>query len=944
MKVYNFQSKNSQGTSSKNSSGKISKLFSKGFLKNLPWPKIGTWVFRIGAAGVLLIAFMFIYYSQQLPDPNRLLGRDVPESTKIYARDESLIYEVHGEIKRTLVNLEDVSPDLINATISAEDKNFYNHSGISFTGLARSAIVDIIYREKRQGGSTITQQFVKNAILTRDKSFIRKIKEIIIAIELEARFSKDDILKMYLNEIPYGRNAYGIEAASQTYFNKKASELTLAESAYLASLPQAPSFYNPSGPNFESLKARQLYTLNQMTELGYITEEEKEAALNEEVVFETIKTAIVAPHFVQYVETYLAEKYGEQTLQEGGYRVYTTLDPKLQEIAERAVREGVARNISANGYNGSLVAMDPKTGQILAMVGSKDYFGKSQPEGCITGKTCLFEPNVNVSTTLQQPGSSFKPFAYVTAFDRNHKYAPASMLMDVVTNFGNYTPRNFNLAENGPVSMRKALAGSLNIPAVKTIALVGEEDVVNTARDLGIQAPFRDCGLSLVLGGCDVKLVDHTAAYGVLANEGKRVEKTSILKIVSQTGEVLEEYEEKSTQALDPQAVYQVVHVMSDNSARAWVFGASSPLQLGNRPVAAKTGTTQEFRDGWALGFTPSLVTGVWVGNNNNTPMRRDAVVTAGPIWNQFMREALADTPIEQFNRPDGIRNITVDAVSGLLPTQYTPQTVSEVFADYNAPTQYDNVHVPVEVDSLTGLPATDSTPPERRVTEVYKVFHSERRNVPSWEDPVIAWALGNGFKYPPNSGITNPEPGDSAKVQFTAPSDNQIITSLPFTIGLNIDGEVRKVDFLLNGSIVGSINPDSSSFQTTLNKEMPDGTHTLAARVTFTNGSSATNSVRVRYSIDGGISMVSPESGDTVSDGWQLEATSGENFNSVSFYYSSGNTGSGTLIGQAQKVSSSGGYRYLLEWDDLPAPGTYRVFARSSNGTVSTRVPVTIN
>ncbi|HMR55395.1 MAG TPA: transglycosylase domain-containing protein, partial [Candidatus Doudnabacteria bacterium] len=506
MKVYNFQSKNTSSSSNNSSQSKFKKFFSKGFLKNLPWPKIGTWVFRVGAAGVLLIAFMFIYYSQQLPDPNRLLGRDVPESTKIYARDESLIYEVHGEIKRTLVNLEDVSPDLINATISAEDKNFYNHSGISFTGLARSAIIDIIYREKRQGGSTITQQFVKNAILTRDKSFIRKIKEIIIAIELEARFSKEEILKMYLNEIPYGRNAYGIEAAAQTYFNKKASELTLAESAYLASLPQAPSFYNPSGPNFESLKARQLYTLNQMAELGYITEEEKEAALNEEVVFETIKTAIVAPHFVQYIETYLAEKYGEQTLQEGGYRVYTTLDPKLQEIAERAVREGVARNVSANGHNGSLVAMDPKTGQILAMVGSKDYFGTSQPEGCVTGRTCLFEPNVNVATSLQQPGSSFKPFAYVTAFNRDHKYAPASLLMDVVTNFGNYTPRNFNLAENGPVSMRKALAGSLNIPAVKTIALVGEEDVVGTARDLGIEAPFIDCGLSLVLGGCDVKL------------------------------------------------------------------------------------------------------------------------------------------------------------------------------------------------------------------------------------------------------------------------------------------------------------------------------------------------------------------------------------------------------------------------------------------------------
>ncbi|HMQ02260.1 MAG TPA: penicillin-binding transpeptidase domain-containing protein, partial [Candidatus Doudnabacteria bacterium] len=555
-----------------------------------------------------------------------------------------------------------------------------------------------------------------------------------------------------------------------------------------------------------------------------------------------------------YVENYLASKYGEITLQEGGLKVYTTLDPDMQEIAEKAVKEGVARNISANGYNASLVAMDPKTGQILAMVGSKDYFAESEPAGCVPGRTCKFEPHVNVATTLQQPGSSFKPYAYVTAFNREHKYAPASMLLDVVTNFGNYTPRNFNLAENGPVSMRKALAGSLNIPAVKTIALVGEDKVVRTARDVGIEAPFRDCGLSLVLGGCDVKLIDHTAGYGVLANEGKRVEKTAILKVISQSGQVLEEYQEKSSQALDPLAVYQLVHVMSDNSARAWVFGGSSPLQLGNRPVAAKTGTTQEFRDGWTLGFTPSLVAGVWVGNNNNDPMRRDAVVTAGPIWNQFMREALAGKPVEQFNRPDGIRSVSVDAVSGLLPTQYTPNTVSEIFADYNVPTQYDNVHVPVEVDSLTGLPATDSTPADRRTTEIYVVLRSERPNNRAWDDPVIAWALANGYRYPPGSGIDNPLPQDNAKVQFTTPANNALITNLPFTVGLNIDGEVNKVDFLMNGAIVGTISPESSTFQTLLNHTVPDGTHTLAARVTFKNGTTATNSIRIRYNLSGGL------------------------------------------------------------------------------------------
>lgn len=942
MKIYNFQSKSTESVAPR-ATNKFSRLLSKGFLKNLPWPKIGTWAFRIGAAGVLLIAFMFIYYSRQLPDPNRLLGRNVPESTKIYAKDESLIYEVHGEIKRTLVNLDQISPDLKNATIAAEDKNFYKHSGISITGLIRSVIVDIVYREKRQGGSTITQQFVKNAVLTRDKSFIRKLKEIIIAIELEARFSKDDILKLYLNEIPYGRNAYGIEAASQTYFNKHANELSLAESAYLAALPQAPSYYNPSGPNFDDLQTRQKYILGQMEELKYITPEQKEAALNEKVEFQTIKTAIVAPHFVQYVENLLAEKYGETTLQEGGMKVYTTLDPNLQKIAEEAVAAGAAKNVSAGGYNASLVAMDPKTGHILAMVGSKDYFGESQPEGCITGKTCLFEPNVNVATSLQQPGSSFKPYAYVTAFGREFKYSPATMLMDVVTNFGNYTPKNFNLSENGPVSMRKALAGSLNIPAVKTIALVGEENVTQTAKDLGIEAPFRDCGLSLVLGGCDVKLIDHTAAYGVFANGGKRVEKTAITKVVSQEGQVLEEYEEKSSQVLDPQAVYQLVSIMTDNQARAWVFGANSALQLGNRPVAAKTGTTQDFRDGWTLGFTPSLVAGVWVGNNNNAPMKRDAVVTAGPIWNQFMKNALANTPIEQFEKPEGIKNVTVDAVSGLLPTQYTPETKSEVFADYNVPSKYDNVHIPVEVDSLTGLPATDSTPPERRITEVYTVLHSERPNVAAWEDPVIAWALANGYKYPPDSGIVNPNPGDSDKIQFTSPNNNTIITSLPFTVGLTVDGDIAKVDFLLDGSVVASIKPDSNSFQTSINKNLPDGTHTLAARVSFTNGSSATNSIQIRYALDGDLVVVSPQDGDVISSGQELRAESSKEFKTVTFYYSTGSGGQGTPIGTALKYEDGNGWYYVVDWTGLPEPGDYRVFARSNNGATSSRIQVRI-
>ena len=940
MKVYNYQSKQTDAPlPRKTKRTGWNKL--RPYLENLPWSKIGTWAFRVGAAGVLIVAFLFIYYSRQLPDPNRLLGRNVPESTKIYAKDETLLYEVHGEYKRTLINLDQISPDLKNATIAAEDKNFYRHAGISVTGLLRSVIVDIIHLEKRQGGSTITQQFVKNAMLSRDKSFLRKGKEIILSIELEARFSKDDILKLYLNEIPYGRNAYGIQAASQTYFNKNANELTLAESAYLAALPQAPSYYNPSGPNFDALQARQKYILGQMKEQGYITQEQHDAALNEQVAFEQIKNSIKAPHFVQYVQEYLGEKYGEHTLEEGGLKVYTTLDPKLQEIAERAVFEGAKKNEAYNGYNAALVAIDPKTGQIVAMVGSKDYFGESQPANCVPGKTCLFEPNVNVATTNQQPGSSFKPYAYVTAFGRDYKYAPGSMLVDVVTNFGNYTPQNFNLSQNGPLSMRRALAGSLNIPAVKTIALVGEENVVKTARDLGINSQFKDCGLALVLGGCDVKLVDHTAAYAALADGGKRHETTAILKIVGQEGDVLEEFEDKSQQVLDPQAVYLVTNIMSDNSARAWVFGANSALTLGSsRPVAAKTGTTQDFRDGWTMGFTPSLAAGVWTGNNNNASMKRDAVIMAGPIWNRFMKEALEGTPVEQFNRPDGIKEVTVDAVTGKLPTQYTPETRTELFADYSVPTDYDDMHVAVQVDSTTGQPATNDTPSDRITTEIYKVLHSEKPNNPAWENPVIAWAHANGYKYPPGSGIENPNP-TNGDITITSPSDNGVITELPFRVSVSVkdSNDVARVDIAIDGEVVESIN--DSPYTARINQEYKDGPHTISAKAIYNDGRTINTSINVRFALNGSLQLTEPAPGETIEFPLTISAESPVEYDSVTFYYQMNNQD--RAIGNGVAQPSSGAYQYSTTWTSPPKAGTYRIYAKTNSGVTSNRITVEV-
>ncbi len=838
-----------------------SKFRKKGFLKwHWDVKKLGLWGFRLIALGIITGALIFAYYAKDLPDPNKLLERQVTESTKIYARDNTLLYEIHGEAKRTLVNLDQISPDLQHATIAIEDKDFYQHHGLYFRGIFRSVFrYAINLGPSGGGGSTLTQQFVKNAVLNNSKSFDRKIREAILSLSLEARFSKDDILKLYLNEIPYGRNSYGVEAAAQSYFGKHAKDLSLAESAYLAALPQSPSRYNPFGPNRQILDGRKDYILSQMREQGYITKEQEQAAKDEKVEFSKTKTAINAPHFVLMVQDYLAQKFGEKTLQEGGLKVYTTLDPSLQKIAEEAVLKGVEKNSKKyNGNNAALVAIDPKTGQILAMVGSKDYFADPLPEGCKPGKNCLFEPNVNVAVSSRQPGSSFKPYVYLTAFSKEFKYAPATMLLDVTTNFGrygdkDYAPQNYDGKERGPISMRQALAGSLNIPAVKTLALVGVDNAVQTARDLGITSPLADCGLSLVLGGCEIKLLDHVAAYSVIANGGVKHEKTAILKIINRDQKILEEYKDEPQIIADPQAVYLLTSIMTDNKARAYVFGSNSPLILPDRPVAAKTGTTQKWQDGWTVGFTPSLAAGVWVGNNDGTLLKKgaDGVFVAAPIWNEFMKTALKDNPVEEFKQPPGITKIVVDELSGKLPSNNTPSTKEEVFADYSIPVQTDDVHQTVAIDSITHLPATSQTPPSQIIYENYVVLHSEKPEIPAWENAVIAWALANGYRYPqglgipsvPNNNTTNPV------VNILQPQEEAIISEVPFLVNVSAVGNnpISRVDVYIDGFFVAS--KTSMPYLFTLYNQYSNGPHTIAIKVVDILGNTADTSVNVTFS-----------------------------------------------------------------------------------------------
>ena len=660
--------------------------------------------------GVFFSILFFIYVfaiTRNLPNPNQLLNREVAESTKIYDRTgENIIYEIHGDTKRTLVKLEDVPDNIKNATIAIEDKNFYQHGGVSIWAIARTMITNVIYNH-RAGGSTLTQQFVKNAILSTEKKYSRKIKEVVLATRIEKKFSKDEILQMYLNEIPYGSTAYGIEAASEKYFGKTISEMDLAEAAILAAMIQAPSRYSPYGANVELLLQRQKYVLQLMNEQSYITEEEMKIAQDKELKFAPPDAAMLAPHFIMYVKQILSDKYGDKSVEQDGLKIITTLDIDKQKIAEEVIKTRTENYLEKyNASNAALVSIDPNTGQVLAMVGSKDFFSKD------------IDGQVNITTSLRQPGSSIKPIIYAAFFMKG--YTPNTILYDVITNFSDgepYIPLDYDGKERGPVSIRKALAGSLNIPAVKAMYLVGIKDVIKLANEMGYTSltdPSR-YGLSLVLGGGEIKMIEHVNAYSTFANEGDIHQISAILKVEDKDGKVLEEFKDKKNSVFPSQIAKLINSVLSDNSARAYVFGEKNYLTLGDRPVAAKTGTTNDFKDAWTVGYTPSLVTGVWVGNNSGKEMSSgaDGSVVAAPIWNDYMKQATASYPVESFSAPDDY---------------YTGKAVIDgklAFGEHHSILYYVNPSNPL------GPIPSDS---------------NRDQQFNSWENPIKIWAEKNGF------------------------------------------------------------------------------------------------------------------------------------------------------------------------------------------------------
>ena len=618
-------------------------------------------LFLLAGAAMLLAGIGILWAAlTPIPDLNSFDSRKVAQSTKIYDREgKTVLYDLNHDVRRNVVPLTEISPNLQKAAIAIEDSDFYKHGGVSFTAIARAIVVDIKTMSFAQGGSTITQQVVKNTILSGKKSPIRKFQEWVLSWKLEQRYSKDQILEFYFNVTPYGGTLYGAEVASRAFFGKDASDLTLPEAAYLAAIPQLPTYYSPYGNNREDLDARKDYVLERMQVLGYITEEEKEAAQKEKVTFSRQQNnTIIAPHFVFYIEQQLEDMYGPEVVTQG-LTVITTLDTDLQNSAQTIVHDNAIANTSKfNASNAALVAIDPKTGQILAMVGSRDYFDTEIPG------------SYNVAVAPRQPGSSFKPFVYATAIEKG--YTSETVIFDVPTQFSTacapsdvtnstapcYAPQNYDLKFRGPMTFRTALAQSINIPAVKVLYLAGIDNVIGLATRMGITTlgSAKDYGLSFALGAAEVSPLEMASAMGVFANDGVRNPPTGILEIRDMKGKVLKKFEPKPEQAISPEVARTMADIMSDNQARIPSYNPVNPLAFTDYDVAAKTGTTNESRDAWTVGYSPTISVAVWAGNNDNTPMVKEiAGYIVAPMWREFMDVALTKVPKEYFNEPPAI-------------------------------------------------------------------------------------------------------------------------------------------------------------------------------------------------------------------------------------------------------------------------------------------------
>ncbi|OGH18774.1 MAG: hypothetical protein A2868_03310 [Candidatus Levybacteria bacterium RIFCSPHIGHO2_01_FULL_40_15b] len=719
-------------------------------LRLLLLSKLTRYIFFGLIGGIVLFFLYFLWVSRDLPAPGKLAGGDIKDSTKILDKNGVVLYSIFKDYNRLYVSLKDIPEYLKAATISIEDKDFYTNKGFSVIGLVRGLLVDPIFKNRITGGSTITQQLVKNVLLSPERSITRKLKELILAIQVDQGFSKDQILEMYLNNVPYGGTAIGAEAAANLYFGKHAKELNLAQNAFLAGLPQAPSIYSPFVGKDKAYISRTKDVLRRMREDKKITRKQEQEALKEvgEFTFSQKQGNLKAPHFVQYIREQLVKLYGEAIVENGNLTVVTTLDYEIQKNAEDIVFEEIEKIEKFDVGNGAAIVMDPKTGAILAMVGSRDYFNTEK------------EGNFNAATAHRQPGSALKPIMYATAFEKG--YTPATLLMDLRTEFPtnvpgqpDYKPENYDGKYRGPMQVRFTLGNSENVPAVKMLARVGIKPVMQKAYDMGIenwkptQENLNNVGLSLVLGGREVTLLEMATAYSVFSNRGVKKEPFSIAEVKDKKGKTIYKHKDsKGVKVLSEEVAFLISHILLDNNARSEIFGTNSYLNIAGRTVSVKTGTTDSKRDNWAVGYTPSFVVASWVGNNDNTPMDpriASGVTGATPIWRRITQFVLKGKPDERFAEPSGIVAMQIDAFSGGIPRDGQP-TRSEYFLKGTEPTTNAVIYKKVKMSRHQGGKLANEEEIKRGDydTKEYVVFEESdpvsRDGKNRWQEAINNW------------------------------------------------------------------------------------------------------------------------------------------------------------------------------------------------------------
>lgn len=885
----------------------------------------------LGVTGTLYT----IWISRDLPDPDKLTDRHIAQSTKIYDRTgEHLLREIYADERRTIIDLEDIPKHVINGVVATEDTSFYEHKGIRPLSIVRAFVVGTLTTKRVAGTSTLTQQLVKNAILTNERSYTRKLKEAILSIRLEQKYTKDQILKIYFNEIPYGSTNYGIESAAQNYFGKTAKELNLQESATLAGLPKAPSKYIRDK---EALKQRRDFVLRRMFEEGYITEEEKNEAQNEAVTLELKHGKMKAPHFMFYVEEQLVDMFGENTVNSGGLKVITTLDWKKQELAEKTIEETGTKVLKeANANNTALIAMDPKNGHILAHVGSADFFNKD------------IDGEFDVATKgKRQPGSSFKPIVYAAAFEKG--YTADTVLFDVLTDFdlgaGTYKPQNYDLQERGPVTIRQALQTSLNIPAVQALYLVGPKKGVEFAQRLGYTTLGEGTfGLSLVLGGGEVKMIEHANAFSAFANGGFKNDITAILQVDTPSGDTLYKWKsKKGEQVITPEIAALMSNVLSDDASRASAFGLGGVLTLPGRPVAAKTGTTNNYIDAWTVGYTPSLVSVVWAGNTNNSPMKAGfgGSMVAARIWNAYMKEAVKSDPVENFPEPP-----VNDAEKAVLRGS-------------------SGGAVKVKVNKITGKLASDVTPPdlieERMYLQPHSILHYVHKDDPrgpaptnpeedpqytNWEGAIQNWIARRKEKEPDWEFSYEEPPTEADDVyslemiptlEVIIPSENSVINSRQIDTDIRVTAPrgVKQVRYRINDTWVDVVKEHPFNLHY-FASDLAPGNHTMTIIVEDDIGNKLEKQIPFTLQaeeVKPGVSFYESKTKASQAEfprTFLLTHTKLDEIKTVRIYRQRPGGSNKSLIATVSQFNNLFDNKILIQWNEKPDTGTWQLTAET--------------